>query len=236
MIKPRKLHYAFRSAYNRGDTQSNPKLSVAMVDSYLNEGMDIWFENEVDLYDTSGKITENLSYYVVTDKSIDISDYTEDTLWFCKYPNDYYRKLRAELSAKKESCGRRRLKVNIFQSDDINEAIRDDLLKSSYEYEEVIAHEEGSGIVLFKGDFDAFELYMTYIRKPNPIACPSLEEEGSYVNEEGEKVSEDSIDIGNRFIWRAWVDIAVLNAHRDFGDIQDYRTQLELILKKSYLK
>ena len=236
MIAATELHYEFRKKFNRGDKEFNVNIFVPDVDSYLNEAQELWFKNRVVAAQTNSEVRNDLRQFEVKAKKIKAKRVDAET-YEVEYPEAFYKLLRAEALATKKPCGDKRLKVHIFQADDLNESLRDPNWEPSYEFEETLGDEYSNGLTLYaKDDFTIKEGILTFYRKPAKIAAPSLVEGESYVNSAGKKVDRDQgFEVTSTYAYRNVVDMAVLMALRDYNLIQDYQTQLDKILRKDLI-
>ena len=235
MIAATELHYEFRRKFNRGDKEFNANIEAPDIDSYLNEAQELWFKNRVIAAQTNSEVRNDLRQFLVPkeikSKRKDAKEYQVE------YPDELYKLLGVEALAEKEPCGKKRLKVEIIQQDDLSELLRDPSVWPSFEYEETIAQEYSNGISLYaREDFVITGALLKYYRKPLKIAAPSLVSGGKYTNSAGNKVDKDQgFEVTSTYAFRNVVDIAVLNALRDYNMIQDYSTQLDKILRKDLI-
>jgi hypothetical protein len=235
MIKPTELHYEFRRKFNRGDKEFNANVDVPDVDSYLNEAQELWFKNRVIAAQTNSEVRNDLRQFMVS-KEVPTKRKSDEE-YEVEYPKEIYKLLGIEALSEKKPCGERKLKVEIIQQDDLSELMRDPSVWPSFEYEETIAQEYSDGVILYaRKDFVIKKGLLKYYRKPLKIATPSLISGGKYTNAAGEKVESDQgFEVTSTFAFRNVVDIAVLNALRDYNMIQDYSTQLDKILRKDLI-
>lgn len=236
MIPATQLHYEFRRKFNKGDNEFNSNILAPDVDSYLNEALELWFKNRVIAADTNSEVRNDLRALLVTSEKHS-AQRKDPKRYHIEYPEDLYKLLGMEVLAKKEPCGTKNLKVELIQNDDVSEMLRDPSLQPSFEYEETFAKEYSEGIVSYAmDDFSIVEGYLTYYRKPPAIATPSLTPDKEYVSASGKKITKDSgFFSSDTYAFRNVVDIAVLNALRDYNMIQDYQVQLDKILRKDLI-
>lgn len=79
--------------------------------------------------------------------------------------------------------------------------------------------------------FDLGELTIDYLKRLPDVAAPSLTKTGSYVNSEGDTLTEDrDLIISSTNLWRKIVDVATLIIQRDVSDVQGFQSQINKIL------
>ena len=232
-IKATQLHYDFIRKFNRINSASGRYISVAERDAYLNEGLLIYFENRVALAELNPLIRNDFRQFEHKKYCLSCTD-ADDKCCFAEYPDNFYRLLRTVTVADTDICSEEKeLLTHIIQSDDITEALKSPFWSPSYDYEETIADEAGKGLYVYhNGEFNIKRVCIDYYRKPQKIAAPSLAVAGSYVDAEGNTVTQDlDLELDSTFAWRKIVDIAVLLAARDVSDYPDFETQLAKILQ-----
>lgn len=236
MIAATELQYEFRKKFNRGDKEFNINIYAPDIDSYLNEAQELWFKNRVVAAQTNAEVRNDLRQFQVKGEIRGAKRKDSET-YEIEYPENFYKLLRAEVTASKEPCGEKKLKVHIFQEDDLNESLRDPNWCPSYEYEETLADEYSNGLTVYaKKDFVINNGILTYYRKPAKIATPSLVDGGKYQNSAGETVETDQgFEVTSTYAYRNVIDIAVLMALRDYNMLNDYQTQLDKILRKDLI-
>lgn len=236
MIPSRTLHLNFRLKANQGDNGFLKKLSVAQVDQYLNEASDILFANLTRNVELNSEIRNSLRQLEVKNIHLPVSNFEKYSIM--QFPTDYYKMIRSYAVATKTGCSmKREINIHITQSEDLNESLKSPYWTPSFAYEETLADEGSDGLYVWhNGEFKIESVCIDYIRKMNRIACPSLVECGFYRDENGNTVSADSpYEVDSTFDWRAVVDIAILMAKRDKGDMTNYQSQLQLLLGKDKL-
>ena len=127
--------------------------------------------------------------------------------------------------------------IGSVQNDDIGFARKDPNRSASFEYEQLLGDEAGNKFLLFhEGEMETTEAFLTYIRKPKEIHAATLVtcDDGTkgYEYYSGVKIDYDAPFEGDStYASRLIVDIAVLCASRDKGQVQDFKTMLEKILR-----
>lgn len=233
MIACEKLHNAFILKANHSNSNYLKRLSTAQRDIYLNEAKDVVFESLVKTPEIDPEVRNHLRQIErknVCVECIDKGDYS-----VAAYPEDFYRRLRQVAIATKEGCEKRELLIHVLQSDKLTESLKSPYWEPSFEYEETLGDDGEDGFYVWhRKKFGVEKVCFDYIRKIGPIACPELEDCGSYVNEEGEKVDTNlDFEIDATYFWRRVVDVAVLMAKRDVDDVTNYQTELQMIVFKT---
>jgi len=229
-IAATKLQYETRKKINRINSDFAQAITVADLDSYLNEAKDALFENYAALAETNTTIRNHLRQLEVKKVCLPC---TKQDKKCCKitYPEGFYRLLSQTTKACKGDCGERDLVTHIIQSNELSTSLKDPFWSPSWDYEETLADEAGDGLYVYHQDFDIKEVCIDYLRKPKDIATPSLTKKGSYRNAEGQTVATDQpLELDATFLWRKVVDIAALMVERDMSELTDYQSQLQKIM------
>ncbi len=237
MIPATKLHNEFLRRVNRLNTSSNTVFETHQIDSYLNEGQDIFYENRLAVLETSPQAREDLRKGEIKNACLSCkNDKNDNRVCIVKFPDNYYRRARQRLTAECKDlrkCGEKEFGIFIAQTDDINEILKDPFRKSSFEFETAWADEGSEGLYVYHDNaFIVKKVCLDYFRSLPRIAAPSLANGGYYINDEGQKVEVDQgYILDSTDSWRKVVDIAALIALRDTSNIQDFQTQLNKILQ-----
>lgn len=232
MIDCEKLHYAFQLKATHSNSNYLKSLSAAQRDIYLNEAIDTVFESLVKAPEIDPEVRNHLRQ--LERKNVCVDCINKGAYAVVAYPDDFYRRLRQTLIATKEGCEKRELLIHVLQSDKLTESLKSPYWKPSFEYEETLGDDGEDGFYVWhNNEFGAEKVCFDYIRKVKHIACPELEDCGSYTNETGDKVDTNvDFELDATFFYRKVVDVAVLMAKRDVDDVTNYQTQLQMILFK----
>lgn len=234
MVAATKLQYEFRRRLNRLDSKFRKDFYPDEVDSYLNEAKDIVYSSRLDFLETSPKVKEELRQMEVKEVCLDcIRHETNKNACVVKLPENFFRKARySAVINKGKPCGDKIAFARFLTSDKLTEALKDPFRKPSYEYEEVLMDEYSEGFIVFhNNEFTVKKVCIDYYRKLSDIFTPSLTDSKRYINSSGELIEVDNgLEIDIPTFWMNVVDIAVLNAARDLGAVQDFQTQLNKIL------
>lgn len=233
MVKCEKLHYALRQRLNTSGLNNNKPLTTAQADFYLNCAKEVILENLATMVEVNPELRNILRQVEVKNHCITKVEGKDPNTKTVKLPSNYYRGLRVWGIACKDGCEDERV-IDFFsyQTQHLNNAVKNPYLKSSWDYEEAIYDEGEDGIYVYVND-DEFRLKkvcMDYIRKIPDIRCPEFDE-CEYLDECGDVV-KDNIDfeIDDPRFFKKMVDYAALTAHRDMGQVDDFQTQSQLIL------
>lgn len=229
MIKTTKLHSEFTRRFNRINSGSQRFISPPEIDLFLNEALEIFFENRVALYKTSDLAREELGPLEEKNICFTCQKFDSRSDYFT-LPEKFYKLLRVEAFIKCDDCPELAAHTQIITNHDIAEALTDPNWKPSYNYKETFAEMSGDKIITYHNNaFDITKVCIDYIRRPNRIYAPSLSFNGSYIDGSGDIISVDS-DLELKTD-RKIVDLAVLIASRDILDVEEFQTQLEKILQ-----
>lgn len=242
MIKATEFHYEFLKQVNRVNSDYNKSISVAARDTYFNHAIDVVLENFYSVAETNSTVRNHLRQLEKKKVKLNLVK-KDDECCVYEYPSDFYRLLRQKAVMCTDLCDEPRdIIIHAIQSDDIAESIKDPYWEPSFEWEETFGEEGSDGFYVYKKkEHDIKEVMVDYMKKPSKVAAPSLLdcEPKSYINSKGELISADKdFDVDSTFLWRKIVDVAVLYALRDLGQIDDFSAKMKEILfvDKLYLK
>ncbi len=210
-------------------------LSVQEIDGFINESKDIVLENFAVRPEFNTLVRNHLRQ--LEKKNVCLECKTTKNKNYCvmEFPEDFYSLLRQVALAKSSECDEapRELLIHIVQSNKLTEVLKSPNWKPSFEWEETIADEGDEGLLVWhNGEFDIEEVSIDYLKMLPNVYAPSLLADGQeYHNEDGEEVAEDKdLEIDSTFLWRKFVDVALLIAQRDLSDYGEFQTQLNKIL------
>lgn len=233
MLKATKLHAEVRRRLNRFNTDYEKKLSVIQIDSLIQEAVEIWVENRATLYQTNDEVQRDLAILEVKNYCKPVKKFDERSVYI-DLPHNYVKLTRRTCKAVKESCGssERELTCIAFQADDLTEGLKSPFLEPSFEYEETIAYESGTQYIVFHNNkFKINTICLDFLRQPLLPCAPSLTENGSYIDGEGNVIKKDiGLELDNNFQPRKIADIASYLGMRDFGDTADYQSMIQKII------
>jgi hypothetical protein len=230
-ISSRQLHYDVRRKINRINSEAGRYISVPELDAYLTEAYRIYFENRVAIVETNPLVRNDLRPFEMKKVKLSLSE-KDSTCVVAAYPSDFYQKLRVSALATSECTEPEELIVRAISSDDISEAFASPMWWPSWAWRETFADEAYDGLYVYQKDFKVQSVFLDYIRAPKKIAAPSLLESGSYVDADGNTVSQDiPMEMDTTFAHRKVTDIAVLMIKRDLSDFPEYEAQLSKIMQ-----
>jgi len=231
MIHSTEFHYEFLKGINRVNSDYNKSFSVAARDSYINRAKDVVFENFFAMSEMNTTIRNHLKAFEKKDIQLERVK-EEENYNIYKYPAKFYRLLRQNAIFHTKECDTsRKIIIRIIQSDDINEALSDPYWEPSFEWGETLGDEGSEGFYVYKKPDHIIEkVVVDYMTKPSDIVAPSLTSTGSYKNSKGERVSQDSHFYGDTYLWRKIVDVSVLFALRDLGQVDDFSSKMQEII------
>lgn len=240
MIKATKLQEEYRRHLNRLNTDCEKSVSISDGDAYINEAIDIIFENLVVKFEINDLVRNHLRQLEVSNYKI-IPEVLDKNISKAKYPEDFYKFGRSFIKVCHRHCNiEKTIGLHVVQTADLNKSLKDPYWQPSWEWEIGLAQESGNDLLIYHNcQYDPKEVYIDYIRKPKHIQTPSLTKNGSYTNSSGEVVSQNiDFEIDSTFLWRKIVSLAALNTALDHGAVQDYSLKLQniLTLDKIYLQ
>lgn len=238
-ISAKKLvHDFYRKTNSAVSGQIQSYLIIDIVE-YLNEALEIWFENRVRLREVDSEVRNSLRIFEVKNKSLKVEYFTNTTSRI-KFPKDYYTKLSLLVycSTLLDCCKNivKEIEPKVIQSDDLHTARKDTYQKSSFKWERLLADEAGEYMYLHHdGECLAEQATISYIRKPKRIQAPQLCT-NAYVDYNDELITNDvGLEVEDTFDSNIITDIAVLCASRDTKSLQDFNSQLQKIINKRNL-
>lgn len=233
------LQYELRRKLNEINSDFSKTIGVADADALLNEAKDRVFENYAVLYETNTTIRNHLRE--LEEKKVCLAcAYIDDRCCKITYPEDFYMLLSQSAIANKKDCKDRRLTTRIVQSNEIERAFKDAYRSPSWSWGETIADDGKDGLFVYTqqegarecDNFLVKEVCVDYLRKPRDISTPSLTKNGKYQNSKGEEVTQDvALEFSDTFLWRKIVDVAVLLFKVNIGEVNEYQTQLDQIIR-----
>lgn len=235
MISVEKLVYDFYRKYNANNSGRNKKIPIVDVISYLNEALEIWFENKVFIAETNQKIRNDLRQLEIKKHKLEVEK-LDDNCVIAKYPDNFYQLLNQTAIASSECCDEKKeIIARIVQSDDLQEARRNPYRKTDFKWEQLLADEAGDGLYLYEDKALSIEcVYIDYIRKPQYLNAPELLKcgLGKYVDYSGQTITINSdFEIDATFANRQVSDLAVLLVSRDLNNLAGFSSQASKILQ-----
>lgn len=230
MVESKKLVYDFDRKFD--GILSGQSETIKLVDkiAYLNEFQQLLFNNCV----RQAEINQEAANYIRRFKK----DRVELKLinGLAKYPADIHTRLNQVVIAKKSCCPSisKEIIINVLQSDDIHKARKNELRKSSFEFERCVGVTSADGITLYIDQaYDASSIVIDYYRKPGPIHAPSYEKcNGEYYYlYNNEIIVEDTYCEFENYIDNLISDGAVLLASADKKDPAGFNLKLEKLLQ-----
>lgn len=234
-VSSRKMVYDFRRKFNAALSGRNIKIPVVDIIAYLNEAQETWYRDRIPKAGIAPSITNDLRVFKVTQRSLSILTVRPGKL-LAKYPRHLYKRLNQEVVATCKICPniKKEFPILIVQTDDISPSRKDTYLRADFQYEQLPAEEANDGLYLHvDGAFEVENVVISYYRKPREIHAPSLskcddQSDSFYYIYNGDKISKDQdFEVDNTYAYNTVVDIAVLYALRDHGEINDFQTQLQ---------
>lgn len=235
MVTAQQLVYEFKRRLHHRNSSYSKALLIEDICSYLTEGLMTYYKNRVIMAEASPLIQSDLRPYEI--KEVELSFTNKDKYVIAEYKKDHYQLIRKRILATKEGCEPAELDVRVYQSNDVNHSLSNEMLRPSFEWRETVADEGEEGLYIWhNNEFTIQKVIVDYYKKPEDIHAPSLKAEGEhYVSWDGTIKVEDTVLEMPTYAFKDIADIAVLIALRDIGDMKDFQTQLRKILDVSQI-
>lgn len=235
-VESTKLIYDFVRKYNAQRSNTANKLKLSTVVSYINEALEIWFENRANAFEANSEIRNALRNFEIKDKPLDVeqSSYGKFRV---EIPDDLYRKTLLYIESESDCCPGiiKQIQAKFIQSDDLFKARKSAYNSSSFKWERMLCDEAGKHYYLYPEEgHNIRKVYLSYLRMPAYIqetdVCEGAEK---FYEDYNEKLitKKVNLEVDNTFDHRKITDIAVLVASRDNLDAEAYNTQLKKIIE-----
>ncbi len=225
--------------YRKFDSVSSARRrDIPLIDvvAYLNDAQEEWFRAVTKVADADEQMRQDLRPVHV--KSRELSYLDQGEYGVAEIPGELYRRLNQRVTARYfECCGdmEKTFPLRIANSDDQNEDARNTYRTADFLWEQVFGSEGDRGLYIYhQGKMEIRKVVIDYYRKPAPIHAPSLSlcEGQYYYDYRGVRVTQDSdFEFDGRGLDSRVVDIAVLMAKRDVGELQDFQLRLATLLQ-----
>lgn len=230
MSKARKLVYEFDRKFDRFSGEKKKNISLVDKMSVLNEAQLIFFEAKSKLVEITTEYRKTLSQFEVRDRKLKLKS-KDDGVNVYETPGNYYKALAREGEFSKDGCGTKRFPLTNIRSDKLKAALKNPYWKPSYYWESAFIDEDSEGfVVYYDPSSEVVNVYLTYLRYPKEIHAPSLSANGMYEDWNGiirrRDVDCEFDDNDSRKI----VDIAVLLARAEMGDVRDFQVELNKLM------
>lgn len=231
MIPAKRSIIEFDRKFDRFAGQDNRRIGLEDKLSIINEALEIYFENRVKLAETDSMVRNDLR--VLEEKEIElklVKNYANYSIF--EIPKNSYKILRQRALVTKDPCKEKEIQLLIFQTDDLDNARKSPYWRSSYQWEHALADEGSKGFFVWhENDFKINKVLVDYYRKPKEIHAPSMSSNGYYEDWNGIIQRKDQgLELSDTYSHRKIIDIAVLIARADIGDVRDFEIQLNKIL------
>ncbi len=231
MVPAKRSIIEFDRKFDRFVGEDNRRMRIEDKLAVINEALEIYFENKVRLAETSSKVRNDLRSLEIKEFELKL-DKPGKSYDIYKIPEDSYQILRQRAVVEKADCGEKEIPLIMFQTDDLDNARLSPYWKSSYQWEHALADEGSKGLYVWhEGDFKTNSVLVDYYRKPKEIHAPSMISAGEYEDWNGiVRTRDQGLELDDTYSHRRVIDIAVLIARADLGDVRDFEIQLNKIL------
>ncbi|MCC6818556.1 MAG: hypothetical protein IT245_06685 [Bacteroidia bacterium] len=233
MIQTKRMVIEFDRRFDRFASEYKKNLRIEDKISLLNEAQEKIFENRVSIAETNTEVRNDLRVFEIKDQKLQFIRAAKEYTVF-RIPDNYYQKLRIDCTARTLECGSKKIPVVFFQTDDLSQALKDDFWKPSYEWENILGDEGSEGIYVWHGNTcEIVDVIIDYYRRPQYLHSAEMSKTGSYVYFDDKLINyESDCEFSNTYLWQDIVDLAVLIARADIGDVRDFQIQSQKILLK----
>ena len=239
-VSSTKLIYDFARKYNAQRTNTTNKLKISTIVSYINEALEIWYENRVNAFETSSEIRNALRNFEVKDVPLDVVQKTTE-IYTVEIPEELYRKTLLYVESQSDCCPGviKNIQAKFVQSDDLFKSRKSTYNSSSFKWERLLCDEAGQHYYFYpeKGH-EIRKVFLSYLKRPSYIqetdVCDGVEK--VYLDYDENLITKKvNLEVDNTFDHRIITDIAVLLASRDNIDSAAYDSQLKKIFETKKL-
>lgn len=235
-VSAKKLVYDFSRKFDALISGSKRGMPVVDKIAYLNEAQEIWFRAVTKIAETDNQIRQDLSKLEVKNVELGLQD--KETYTIAQFPKNMFKRLNQRAIVCNEKCCpgfEKEITLTFSQSDDLHEDRLNEFRKADFAWEQLPVDEGSEGLYLYHDkEMEVKKVVIDYYRNPQEIHAPSLVicEGPGYYDYCGIKITKDSdFELDCRYLDNKIVDIAVLLAKRDKGELQDFNTRLQSLLQ-----
>lgn len=230
MAKSIRCVFEYDLKFDRFKSEYNKNLRLEDKLYFLNEALDTIFRRKVNKFsEASSQYKNELRFFEVKEYELELLK-KESKYSIYKLPSNFYKLLRQKTIQSKEDCGKKDIELILFDTDDLNKALKNPFWKPSFEWEHSICDEGSEGLYVWHDTESNLEsVIVDYYRRPDEIHAPSLHPNKKYISWNGEVITKDTkLELENNL--SNVVDLAILNTRASLGDVKDYELQLNKIL------
>lgn len=147
-------------------TNDNLAVSRDRFVALFNEAQNKYVEWHLDKRDSDER--RNIQFLLVIDKEVLTPTLTHNHYDF-ELPEDYFDFSNAYCLASKGDCLDKRLNISEIKDENINELLRDEFNKPSFEYRESLYQIVSDKLIIYKDDFTISKLLISYYRYPKQL-------------------------------------------------------------------
>lgn len=227
--------------FNHKHNRKDEALRTEALDIYINKAVNTFVDNLLSKVGTNDRVHEDLRFLEKKQKLKKNSETKEKNSYF--FPEDLIKPSRYDVFASRvcdsltdecRDCKHRRLVPRPFSQSEVNEALGSAYWRSSFEYEDIVFEKSEQLIHFYHfGDFKVDYIDCYYYRKPKEVFSPELKKGSPYKDALGNIVTQSQpLELGNVFQKLDIIDLVVLFIERDLRMVQDFSTQLQMILSR----
>lgn len=231
MVQTRKLVYDFNLRFNKVGTSFDADIEPKEVLAILNQALRVVYRDLVDKAEINSSYRESLRPMEEKEVSFPVKK-RSDKFDIVDFKEGMFRLTRFRVKASKVGCGEKEIPVTFFQTDDLDNSLRNNFWMPSYAWELAIGDEGSEGYYVWhNNDFKIDSAVGDYYKDHPELHCASIFPERSYIDWNGIKRTKDSnLLLDRNFISDRIVDVAVLIAKSIKSEMRDYEIQLNKIL------
>jgi len=226
------MHYAFKIALNKIDSQQYRNLTIPEIDFLLNQAVDLFIKmnvrpryNIIPGFEKTQRDTDEIRSVVIADQRLEtIEDVRTENYTYFRLPDDYQYYISAEVIMNNGVCGDKKGRLIVRQHDDRFEDSPFD--RSSFDWGEINAVFDSIGIRCYKeSNVTLNTLLLTYIPLLPYIHFAEGMPNNTYTNLRNETLTGVQHCTLPDTSHSEIIDIAVLLATQDL-QIPDYNIKL----------
>lgn len=230
MVPVSKLITGFKNRLHHRNSNYSQALDIEEICEYLNEAQFWYVQNRIEQEGRGKLVKDDLRPLENNNVSLDFEKVGDN--YFCKFKDDHYQVIRQKAVVSMPECGTKKVKMSVFRADTFNENFDNTMWRSSFYWEDIMAKKDSKGYEIeASSGFTLEDVIIDYYRKPSEIHAPSLSDRAQYKDSYGNIIEEDQgLELDTTFAYLKIIDLSVLYALRDLGDIKDWQTQQSKII------
>ena len=178
-------------------TNDNLAVSRDRFVALFNEAQNKYVEWHLDKRNSDER--RNIQFLLEIDKEVTNSTLNQNHYDF-SLPEDYFDFSNAYCLASKGDCSNQRINIKELKDENLNELLRDEFYRPSFEYRESLYQIVGDKLIIYTDDFNITKLLLSYYRYPQQLRLenpnnPESRIDDNYSPEFDDKVVDRIISI-----------------------------------------